>query len=292
MGPFTLICSDLDGTLLDNSSRISLYSAEMIARARAEGAIFCLTSGRPPAMMAAYQARLGLDSPLIANNGAIVWLPQAGVCLHRRPIPPAPALDFLSFCQRSGLDWAVFTQESIYTPGSPARLRRYGEYNALAKAQGVQPIRVHTATVETAVQILLTQCGLRISVVFRDGREELLLQEYFSQPRGLTHVHSTPESYDVLAPGVNKGDGILAVSRYYGIPEERICVFGNDINDMEMVARARTAFAVSNAERPLLDLAPIVIESNQDEGVAHAIRRYILGNIVPPPKNRQKGERP
>ena len=40
------------------------------------------------------------------------------------------------------------------------------------------------------------------------------------------------------------------------------------------------------------DLAPIVIESNQDEGVAHAIRRYILGNIVPPPKNRQKGERP
>ena len=48
MGPFTLICSDLDGTLLDNSSRISLYSAEMIARARAEGAIFCLTSARRP----------------------------------------------------------------------------------------------------------------------------------------------------------------------------------------------------------------------------------------------------
>lgn len=289
MGPFTLICSDLDGTLLDDSSQITPYSAEMIARARAEGAIFCLTSGRPPAMMAAYQAQLGLDSPIIANNGSVVCLPQAQACLYHRPIPPAPALDFLSFCEESGFDWAVFTQTDIYTQNSPARLRRYGEYNALAAIQGVQPVRTHIVTAQAAAQVLAARCALRISVVFRSGQEEALLEEYFSQPRGLTHVHSTPESYDVLAPGVNKWDGILAVSRYYGVPEERICVFGNDINDMEMVARAKTAFAVSNAEPPLFGLSPIVIGSNREEGVAHAIRRYILGSIVPPPQTQQEG---
>lgn len=286
MGPFTLICSDLDGTLLDNAGRIPPYSAEVIARARAEGAVFCLTSGRPPAMMLAYYARLGLDSPIIANNGSIVWSPKTKERLRYCPIPMEPALDFLSFCEKTGMDWAIFTQEAVYIQNSPARLRRYGEYNALAATQGVEPIQVRMISPGAQAREALAQGGLRISVVFRDNWEEAALEEYFSQDRGVTNVHSTPESYDVLAPGVDKWGGILAVSRYYGIPEDRICVFGNDINDMEMVARAKTAFVVSNAELPLLEQARTVIGSNREEGVAHAIERYILGNIAPPPRIR------
>ncbi len=288
MGPFTLICSDLDGTLLDNTGRIPPYSAEIITRARAEGAVFCLTSGRPPAMMLAYYARLGLDSPIIANNGSIVWFPRTQERLRYCPVPMEPALDFLSFCQKNGMDWAIFTQDAVYIQNSPARLRRYGEYNSLAVAQGVEPIRVRIISSDAQARDALAEGGLRISVVLRDNWEEGALEKYFSRERGVTHVHSTPESYDVLAPGVDKWSGILAVSRYYGIPEDRICVFGNDINDMEMVTRAETAFVVSNAELPLLDQARTVIRSNQEEGVAHAIEQYILGSIVRPAGSNER----
>ena len=281
MGPYTLLCSDLDGTLLDDARRISPYSREIIARARREGAVFCLTSGRPPAMMGAYQNFLGLDGPLVANNGAIVRHPSTGQILLHCPLPLEPGAGFLDFCRQQGLDWAIFDADSVYLEESPARAARYEEYNALAAELGAEPVKVCRIAGREAAMRALEGGGLRVSVLFHEPRQAQLLEDYFAREGGLQLIHSTPESFDVLAPGVDKWQGILAVCRYYGISPQHVCVFGNDLNDVEMIRRAPGAFVVSNAEKPLLALGRQQIQSNQEDGVAKAIARYVLGNILP-----------
>lgn len=283
MGPFTLLCSDLDGTLLNNKRHISAYSREIILRATREGAVFCLASGRPPAMMWAFHSFLELNTPMVCNNGAIVWNPITKQVLSRTPLPATPALEFLFFCQKNGLDWAIFTSSAIYFQDSPDRLARYGEYNQYAMALGVPPVDIYSVSTLNEAARVLERDGLRISVLFHSGQEGAMLSDYFSHRPELMVIHSTPESYDILAPGVSKWTGIQTVYKHYGITPERICVFGNDLNDMDMVEKAKTAFVVANAEPPLLKKASHLTQSNQDDGVARAIEYHVLGHIMPPP---------
>jgi hydroxymethylpyrimidine pyrophosphatase-like HAD family hydrolase len=61
-----------------------------------------------------------------------------------------------------------------------------------------------------------------------------------------------------------------------GIEKEEICVFGDYDNDLPMFREAGLSVAMGNARQEVKDLADIVTSANDDDGVAEAIRKYIL----------------
>lgn len=81
---------------------------------------------------------------------------------------------------------------------------------------------------------------------------------------------------EVSNKDANKGKMLEYVSEYLGIDLNDVTVFGNQANDKEMFEKAGTKVAVNNANKELKSLADVIIESNDDDGVAKYLEREYL----------------
>ena len=73
-----------------------------------------------------------------------------------------------------------------------------------------------------------------------------------------------------------KGNGLLELGKILGIPREGIMACGDAPNDWDMLRKAGFAVVMGNADEETKKLADVVTESNQEDGVARAVERYIL----------------
>ena len=82
---------------------------------------------------------------------------------------------------------------------------------------------------------------------------------------------------DVIHPEASKGVGVAAAARELGVPPAEVMAMGDNHNDLEMLHYAGTAVVMANAEPPLREAGEFhVTVSNDDDGVATAVERFIL----------------
>ena len=87
---------------------------------------------------------------------------------------------------------------------------------------------------------------------------------------------SQPYYVDVTHPDANKGAVVRYLSRHYGIPPEEIATIGDMPNDVLMFAHSGLSIAMGNADREVQRAARRVTASNEDDGFAQAVERFIL----------------
>ena len=81
---------------------------------------------------------------------------------------------------------------------------------------------------------------------------------------------------DVTAPRANKGDGVAALAHAAGVPLPQVAVFGDQRNDLPMFVRAGLSVAMAQGPEEVRAAATHVSTSNDEDGVAVAIDRFIL----------------
>jgi hydroxymethylpyrimidine pyrophosphatase-like HAD family hydrolase len=122
--------------------------------------------------------------------------------------------------------------------------------------------------------------GIAKIVGVSDDLDRVAAAEADARKRFGEHVsaaRSQPYYLDVTHPEANKGAVLHYFSREYEIPMERIATFGDQPNDMLMFDGAGMSIAMGNASEEVKAAATHVTASNQDEGFAIAIERYVLG---------------
>ncbi|MEG0857514.1 MAG: HAD-IIB family hydrolase, partial [Terrisporobacter sp.] len=91
-----------------------------------------------------------------------------------------------------------------------------------------------------------------------------------------TIVRSTPFFLEFLNPQANKGAGIGLLAHELGIKQDEIICVGDAGNDKHMIEYAGLGVAMGNATEDIKDLADYITLSNDDDGVAHVINKFIL----------------
>ena len=91
-----------------------------------------------------------------------------------------------------------------------------------------------------------------------------------------TVVDCGPGQCEVLPPGVNKGSGVAALLEHLGVPPDAAVACGDAENDVEMLRLVGVGVAMGNAKPPALAAADVVVASNDDDGVAEAVRRFVF----------------
>jgi len=89
-------------------------------------------------------------------------------------------------------------------------------------------------------------------------------------------AESTPNYLEINDPAVNKGAALRFVASRLNINRQEIMTFGNGINDIEMLSYSGWGVAVSNAPSAVKNIARLVTGSNDEEGVADVIEKYVL----------------
>ncbi len=260
-----LLIADVDGTLVTQEKILTDRSVTAVHRLHEAGVLFAVTSGRPPRGMAMLVEPLALNTPIAAFNGGVLVNSDMSV-IEQHVVTSdlvAPIVDLLgSFSlgvwSYRGADWLVtdpkgphVDREALtvrFDPTVIADLRQITD--DIAKIVGVSDD--HDA-VNTAVASARDQFGDHVSA-----------------------AQSQPYYVDVTHPDANKGAVVRYLSAKYQIPTAQIATIGDMPNDVLMFAHSGLSIAMGNADREVQRAARHCADSNEEEGFAKAVERFIL----------------
>jgi Cof subfamily protein (haloacid dehalogenase superfamily) len=264
-----LLLADVDGTLVTQQKVLTEGTIEAVRRIHEAGIRFAITSGRPPRGMQMLVEPLQLTTPVAAFNGGLLVAPDMSP-LQERTIPTelvAPVIELLeSFALSAwvyrGADWYVrdpqgshVDREAMTVQFSPTVVQSFaGIDEGVAKIVGVSDDH-------DAVQ-----------------RASAAADERFGQT--VSASRSQPYYLDVTHPEANKGCVVRELAARYDVPTEAIATIGDMPNDVLMFAHSGLSIAMGNAGREVQRAARRVTRSNDEDGFAYAVQRFVLGGGV------------
>jgi Cof subfamily protein (haloacid dehalogenase superfamily) len=278
--PLRLIAMDIDGTLLDSHGQLSDANSGTIAEAQARGMEIVLVTGRRFDFARPIADAVPCDLHLIVNNGALIKSKDGQTHLRHllsrataRRVLDATA-DFRSgaavIFDRPREMQVVMEQIDWDDPIRGRYLQKNREYLAevaplTACLDGTDPIQVMYSgpcrSMRAAMELLE---NLPFAAEYT-----LAITEY---------EHRNFSILDVLHRGVSKGVALAEWVRRRGIPREAVMAIGDNWNDFQMLEFAGLPVVMGNGVAELKSRGWAVTLSNDQNGVAEAIRTYALGN--------------
>ncbi|WP_406005654.1 Cof-type HAD-IIB family hydrolase [Streptomyces sp. NBC_00637] len=260
-----LVVTDMDGTLLDDDKKVPEGLWETLARLRERGVLFTPASGRQYATLAAEFAEVADGMVFIAENGTYVV--RDGEELSSDPLAPgvvARVMDAVRGLTSDGVDVGavVCGKRSAYVErADEAFLAEVGRY--YVRHRVVEDV---TAVGDDIIKVAL----------FDFGSAERTTAPALA-PFARTHqvVVSGEHWVDVMNRTANKGAALRALQRELGITPAQTMVFGDYLNDLEMLDAADWSFAMANGHPEVVRRARHLAPSNNDNGVLRTVTRLL-----------------
>lgn len=268
----TLFVTDLDGTLLNDCSRVSPSSAALLNELSRRGAAITVATARTPATVSRLLDGIHLNPPLIVMTGAATWQPRGNVYTDLSPMLPATASHVLDVCRSHGVEPFVYSLGAdgiihVSHPGamSPGEKRFVDERRHL-------PLKRFHLGLERAPEgdvALLFAMGPRDNIF---AVADLLRVNVDCSVSAYVDIFGRDTGIlEVFAPGVSKAAAITRLAARLG--KSRTVVFGDNLNDIPMMTTATEAYAVGNALDEVKAVATEVIGTNLTDAVATTISR-------------------
>jgi len=260
-----LLLADVDGTLVTQDKDLTARTIAAVARLKEAGILFAVTSGRPPKGMAMLVEPLDLKTPIAGFNGGVLVDPDLKV-IEQRVLPSAlaaPIVDLLASHDLSvwlyaGADWYVQDRKGPHVDHEASTVR-------------FEP------TVVDSYDSL--ESGVAKLVGVSDDHDAVAAASADAQDRFGDRVSascSQPYYVDVTHPDANKGFVAKWLAARYEIGSDEIATIGDMPNDVLMFAHSGLSIAMGNAGTEVQRAARRVTTSNEDEGFANAVERFIL----------------
>ncbi|QDP39771.1 Cof-type HAD-IIB family hydrolase [Radiobacillus deserti] len=268
-----LIALDLDGTLLTDDKVISERTKKTVLKAKDEGHIVVIATGRPHRASIDYYRELGLDTPMVNFNGALIHHPNDHKwdALHS-PLPVRTALKIVDTCYTLGVrNVLAEVRDHIY-------IDRYDE----------ELMEIfHANTQDSIIKIgsLKTELDEDPTSILIHPQEDHIqaLRDHLDQEHASVIEHrkwGAPWNViEIVRKGLSKAVGLEKIARYYNIPSNQIIAFGDEDNDLEMIEYAGVGVAMNNGIDELKKLAKHITASNEEDGIGIFLEEYLNLNV-------------
>jgi Cof subfamily protein (haloacid dehalogenase superfamily) len=276
--PIKLLALDIDGTLLTPRGELTPRTRAAIDEAIERGVHIVLVTGRRFGSAYPLLHEFGLDLPLITHNGALNKDTRTFETIELHPLDVPISRDIIRTARKYGIDMICCSDEprglgKIVIEGvseSNQSLMRYlnkyrdsvMEVPDLVEFVKEPPIQImfsgHCAQMELFADQLLAAMGARIRIF------KTRYPNY-----DLTII-------DAISNRASKGDSLSSIADRNGIARAEVMAIGDNHNDLTMLEYAGLGVVMANAEEELKELGFALTSSNEEDGVAEAIERYII----------------
>ncbi|MFH6782103.1 MULTISPECIES: Cof-type HAD-IIB family hydrolase [Methylobacterium] len=261
----SLVVTDVDGTLVTGDKQLTPRAIRAVEGLRARGIAFTVASSRPPIGLRALVAPLGLDLPMGAFNGSTVVRPDLTL-IDETLIPETAARTAAARFAAEGIGLWVFAGGAwlLTDPDGP--------YTDLER----RTLQAEPRVVDDPAPHLAR--AAKLVGVSRDHARLAALEPRLADEIGEgAAVHRSQAYYlDVTPPHVDKGHFVARIAGERGVPLTEVAVLGDMANDTAMFARAGLSIAMGNASDAVKRAASRVTGTNEADGFAEAIERYVL----------------
>ena len=275
--PFKLIALDIDGTLLTTRGEITPRTSQALNQARQLGIQIVLVTGRRFNSARELVLRLELDVPLVSHNGALTKNIETLEVVDFHPLDAQLAREVISFGRRHGVD--LICNDDPHGLGTMVIEGISPDNKALHRYLNLY----RSSVVEVPDLLDYVQAPpIQLTVSGRckptDKFEERLREAMGDSIRIFKTRYRSYDLtiLDVLSTTASKGESLAAVAARHGIAREEIMAVGDNHNDLTMLHYAGLGVVMGNAEDELKQMGFAQTASNEEDGVALAIEKFIL----------------
>jgi Cof subfamily protein (haloacid dehalogenase superfamily) len=261
-----LVLADVDGTLVTPDKELTEETRNAARQLGEAGIMLALTSGRPPRGMSMFIEPLALQGAIVGFNGG-VFVDRDLSVIESPALDPATARRVRDLLLAQGLDVWIYTDTAWLVRDNKAPHVAGEAWTVKFDAEVVPTFTdEHLARVIKIVGVsddldLIAACEKATQAALGDKASASRSQAYY---------------LDVTHPQANKGMVVSTLARRSNISPEQIATIGDMPNDVLMFNKSGFSIAMGNASEAVKGQASAVTDSNEDEGFAKAMRKFIL----------------
>ncbi|GMJ07644.1 YbeY endoribonuclease [Hibiscus trionum] len=271
---FKYIFCDMDGTLLNSKSQVSLTNARALKEASSRGVKIVIATGkaRPAAISVLQMVDLAGKDGIISEHTPGVFL--QGLLVY--------GINGREIFKRN-LDPNVCREAGHYSLEHKVPLVAFCQDRCLTLFNHPLVDTLHTvyhepkAEIMPSVEHMVAAADIQ-KLIFFDTAEGIAtnLRPYWSKATGddANVVQAVPDMLEIVPFGTSKGSGVKLLLDHLGVSSKEIMAIGDGENDMEMLELASLGVALSNGSEKTKAVADVIGVSNDEDGVADAIYRY------------------
>lgn len=258
-----LIASDMDGTLLNSEKKTPRGLKGVVSALRNRGVLFAAASGRSRESILSYFDDMPVT--VIANNGGAVYL-EDGTLLFAGEFPYEKAKPVMQTARSAPYMHLVLigVKDTYVQMDEPEEHKIFADFYFNKKVRFVPSLE----------QVFLTDQIVKISISTGGDRQNeergMKLMQQFADEFSL--VLSGDGWVDLTGKGISKGYGLERVCRHYGITMEETIVFGDYLNDLDMLRLTPNSYAMANAHQEVKKACMNVTRfTNNEDGVVREL---------------------
>lgn len=272
---YKLVCIDMDGTLLNSNKKVTEETKKVLLEARNKGVKIAISTGRIYNNAAFYSKYIGLNSPVIAANGAIIKDVNDKE-IYKGVIGYETCKKVLEVLKKYKMKPNFHTHNSIFCGGILEKLFIY-----LFITRGIPSdykVKLYSVKDNEWDKVLLDNQSEILKCISIHTSKEVVkkVREELKQIKGIEVSSSNMLNLEINAEGVCKGKGVEILGEKLGIKKEEIIAIGDNENDLTMIEYAGLGVAMGNAPQFIKDKADYITSTNNQEGVSKVIRKFIL----------------
>jgi Cof subfamily protein (haloacid dehalogenase superfamily) len=265
--PIRLLLADVDGTLVTQEKVLTNEARRAVESLAKAGILFAITSGRPPRGMQTLIRDLRITTVVAGFNGGVFATPKLDPIVMR-DIPADATGRTIDIIKEGGLVPWLYTDTTWYVP-DPKGLHVDRESKTVGFGPEVQTD--YSNYLDKAAKIVGVSDDLNaVAACEVKVREEL--------GSHVSAARSQPYYLDVTHPAANKGGVVEFLSGVYLIAAASIATIGDMPNDVLMFNKSGMSIAMGNASKEVQEKANFVTRSNEENGFAFAVEKFVLGS--------------
>lgn len=264
---YKLLALDLDDTLLNDKGEISQKNRITIIKAQEKGAKIVLASGRPTGAMTRFIEELKLDiyeGYIISFNGGEIINCKTKETIFQKSLSVKEIHDVYEASQKYNCSIITYKGNDIIS-------ETRDEYIDVEVDLTKMPL-VQEQSFKNAVDFDGVKCIVLAEPTYLKEVEQKMKEEF----NNLSISISKPFFLEVTAHGIDKGHTLGSLADSLNILQSEVIACGNAENDLSMIKYAGLGVWVSNTNAELFKYGDIVVASNEEDGVAELIEKYIL----------------
>lgn len=268
---YKLLALDLDGTLTNAKKEVSDVNKDAIKKAIASGVQVILASGRPVIGIQKIADVLELDKLggyILAYNGGHIIECKSGQTVIQQTIPVEYYHDICECGRMFGVNTLTYDENGVLAESDTAPYVQKEAYNNSISITKID--KLEEALKEPVVKFMIVGEPEKLNKAYEYMKTlfEGKLSVFFSEPYFL----------EVTPLGIEKATSLEKLLGRLNISDSQLMACGDGLNDISMLKYAGFSVAMENAYEETKRYADYISASNEENGVAQAIQKFILGN--------------
>ncbi len=269
-----MVALDLDGTTLNSRKQISQRTVQAFHSAMNRGAHIVVATGRTLSSLPDQLLHIdGLEYAITSNGSHITEL-AAMKTIYEDHIPPAAVEQIVGLMRGTGISVETFVEGKAYIDQ-----REYDDVLTNGSDfRDVEYIRETRTPVPDILDFMIANREFieNINLNFRYIEDKERWRPVLEQIPDTTLTTSFIHNFEIGGRSTSKAEALRFLMKKLDVDKEELMAAGDSLNDSAMLQLAGIGVAMANAEPEIREMADYITDSNDEDGVAKAIERFVL----------------